>query len=146
MVNHKHFLELNDCMAFVIQMANFPGPFCEAAGINSEITVLKAHSSLPRVGKEKLVKGIIVELNDFRKEKKLSWDTFYQWIMEICSMLPSLSALKVSLGRFDDKKRLLRKNKQHSMLMNEPFLVCKQKAPVVTPRLEVVVLAQVNQS
>ena len=146
-------------MAFVIQMTNFPGPFCEAAGITVK-SLLKGHSSLPRVGKEKLVKGIIVELNDFRKEKKLSWDTFYQWITEICydvSMLPSLSALKVSLSRFDGKRRLLRKNKQHSMLhelMNEPFLVCttvrcKQKAPVVTPRLdptEVVVLAQVNQS
>ena len=68
-------------MAFVIQMENFPGPFCEAAGITVK-SLLKGHSSLPRVGKEKLIKGIIVELNDFRKEK-LSWDTFYQWIMEI---------------------------------------------------------------
>ena len=67
------------------------------------------------------------------------------------SMLPSLSALKVSLRHFDGKRRLLRKNKQHSMLhelMNEPFLVvrCKQRA---TPRLdpaEVEVLAQVNQT
>ena len=53
-------------MAFVIQMANFPRPFCEAAGITVK-SLLKGYSSLPRVEKEKLVKGIIVELNDFRK-------------------------------------------------------------------------------
>ena len=108
-------------------MVNFPGPFCESAGITVG-SLLKPGSSLPRVGKENFVKVIVVDLNDFRKEKKISWDTFYQWIMQICydsSKLPTLSAVKVSLSRSDDKRRLLLKNKQLSMLhalMSEPFL------------------------
>ena len=116
-------------------MVNFPGPFCESAGITVE-SLLKPGSSLPRVGKENFVKGIVVELNDFRKEKKISWDTFYQWIMQVCydtSKLPSLSAVKVNLSRFDDKRRLLRKNKQHGMLhalMSEPFLGDKRRMTV----------------
>ena len=141
-------------------MVNFPGPFCESAGITVE-SLLKPGSSLPRVGKENFVKGIVVELNDFRKEKKISWDTFYQWIMQVwydTSKLPSLSAVKVNLSRFDDKRRLLRKNKQHGMLhalMSEPFLGekrrmtvrCQQRVPAgALDSVEVAVLAEVNQS
>ena len=143
-------------------MVNFPGPFCEAAGLTVK-TLLKPGSSLPRVGKENFVKGIVVELNDFRKKKKISWETFYQWMTELCydvSMLPSLSAVKVSLSHFDDKRQLLHKNKQHSMLyalMSEPFLGvkrcklmtvrCKQQAPAgAVDSAKVAVLTQVNQS
>ena len=65
-------------MAFFIgQMAKFPGPFCEATGITVKSLVMK-DSSHPHVGKEKFVKGIVLELNDLRKEKKISWDKFYQ--------------------------------------------------------------------
>ena len=116
-------------------MANFQGPFCESAGIKVE-SLLKPGSSLPCLGKEKFVRGIICELNDFRKEKKISWEMFYEWIMQICydtSKLPTLSAVKVSLSRYGDKRRLLRKNKQHSVLhalMNEPFLSEKRRMTV----------------
>ena len=145
-------------MAFLIQMTTFPGPFCEAAGITVK-SLLKDHGSLPRFGKEKLLKGIIVELNDFCKEKKMSWDTFYQWVAKLCydiSMLPSISALRVTLGRLDNKRRSLRRNKQHTMLydlMSEPFfgekstIQSKQQVIKMTPGLDPagVVLIQVNQ-
>ena len=83
---------------------------------------------LPRGGKENFSKGIIGELNDFRKEKKMLWDKFYQWVTELCydaSMSPSISDLKVSLDCFDSKRRSLRRNKQWRLLydlMSEPFL------------------------
>ena len=112
---------------------------------------------LPCGGKENLSKGIIVELNDFHKEKKMLWDKFYQWVTELCydaSMSPSISDLKVSLDRFDSKRRSLHRNKQQSLLydlMSEPFLGEKstiQSKQQVTPRLDpaiVVALTQVNE-
>ena len=81
--------------------------------------------------------------------------------MQVCydsSKLPTLSAVKVSLSRFDDKRRLLHKNKQPGMLhalMSEPFLSekrrmtvrCQQRVPAdALDSVEVAVLAEVNQS
>ena len=125
----------------------------------SGITLMKASSPLPRIGKDEFLKGIVFELNDFRKENRISWDAFYQWMRKLCYdilMLPSLSAVKVSLSRLDSKRRLLHRNKQHSMLhelLSDPFLGEKgwtwpvpHKQQVLSKVLDPVALARVNQS
>ena len=96
-----------------------------------------------------------------KKRKSHGTCLLIEWIMQVCydiSKIPSLSAVKVSLSCFDDKRKLLHKNKQHGMLhalMSEQFLGekrrmtvrCQQRVPAgALDSVEVAVLAEVNQS
>ena len=80
----------------------YPGPHCKLAGIQVCDTLLSAHK-LKKLTKGNLTKGVLSELNDFRKEHDISWSIFHQWIVQLKFIRGeddiNLVSLKVSLSR-----------------------------------------------
>ena len=86
----------------------YPGPHCKQVGILCDTLLSSRKLKLKKLTKGALTKGVVSELNDFRKENDISWD---QWIVHI-----NLASLKVSLSRLDKKRAELKRNKEHSKL------------------------------
>ncbi len=114
---------------------NYPGPFCEHAGILCDALTSNS-SDLPVLSEDDIIKGIA-----------LSWENVYGWITRLYpdpSILPTASTLKVSITRLQSKVKELKRNKSHSKLrdiMNEPLIGkgCQRKKDTVvqcvkTPR------------
>lgn len=101
--------------------ADFPGEHCKHAAICEENLLC---NSLTRLS-EPLTKGIIYELNIFRKRHQLSWDTLYVWLSQLSpEPLPTLSAVRTCVSRLEKKYQQLSKNKQHEQkqsLFREPL-------------------------
>ena len=52
----------------IMAALNYPGPFCERLGILTDsLTVSTDMSTLPTIESEEFNKGVVLELNDFRK-------------------------------------------------------------------------------
>lgn len=92
----------------------FPGPLCESHGISS-LALGSSMGLITTLSKAGLTKGIALELNKFRSDNNFTWDDFYGWISELYSddsSLPSLSVLRVSVGRIEKKAKELKRNKR----------------------------------
>ena len=94
----------------------YPGPHCKQVGILCD-TLLSCKLKLKKLAKEALTKGVLSELNDFRKENDISWETFHQWVIQLKGEDDvNLASLKVSLSRLDKKRAELKRNKELSKL------------------------------
>ena len=92
----------------------YPGPHCKQVGILCDTLLSSRKLKLTKVA---LIKGVVSELNDFRKENDISWDIFHQWIVQLKGEDDvNLASLKVSLSRLDKKRAELKRNKEHSKL------------------------------
>ena len=95
----------------------YPGPHCEQVGIFCDTLLSSCKLKLKKLTKGALTKGVLSELNDFRKENDISWDIFHQWIVQLKGEDDiNLASLKVSLSRLDKKRAELKRNKEHSKL------------------------------
>ena len=94
----------------------YPGPHCKQVGIFCD-TLLSSHNlKLNKLTKGALTKGVLSELNDFRKENDISWDIFHRWIVQLKGEDDiNLASLKVSLSRLDKKRTELKRNKEHAL-------------------------------
>jgi hypothetical protein len=104
---------------YVLLMATFayPGPHCKEVGILCDTLLSSDKLKLKKLTKGALTKGVLSELNDFRKENDISWDICYQWIVQLKGEDDiNLASLKVSLSRLDKKRAELKRNKEHSKL------------------------------
>ena len=92
----------------------YPGPHCQEAGIRCD--VLLSVRKLKKLTRGILTKGMVCELNDFRKESDIPWHTFHQWIIQLTGEDVNLSSLKVSISRLNKKRTELVRNKEHTKL------------------------------
>ena len=104
----------------------YPGPYCLESGILTDALLTDLHA-LPVLEGGTINKGIVLELNAFRRQNGISWDVFNSWLKHLCSatlVLPSLSAMKVKISRIEGKVKELKWNKKHEKLHElnmEPF-------------------------
>ena len=109
-----------------------PGPLCEELGLYGEMLLLDSIELTNPVDQEKITKGVIFELSQFRKSHNVSWNTFDTWMKSICpgSSLPQLPALKSYIGRIETKIKQLKRNhrdEEIKSVMKEPFLKERQQ-------------------
>ena len=67
-------------------------------------------------------RGILYELNTYRRANNHTWNDFYGWVP-----LPSLGLIKVAVSRLEKKCSELSQNKhpdQIQALFHEPFVMC----------------------
>ena len=55
-----------------------PGPLCEELELYGEMLLLDSIELTNPVDQEKITKGVIFELSQFRKSHNVSWNTFVQ--------------------------------------------------------------------
>ena len=109
-----------------------PGPLCEELGLFGEMLLLDSIELTDPVDEEKITKGVIFELSQFRKSHNVSWNAFDAWMKLICPglSLPQLPALKSYIGRIETKIKQLKRNHRNEEMksvMKEPFLKeCQQ--------------------
>jgi len=104
-----------------------PGPLCEELGISGEILVPDTIGLMPAIDHSKITKGVILELNQFRKSNNLSWNHFHAWMtaLYLRSTLPSLSVIRSSIYRIENKVKQLKRNHHNddiTLLTSEPFI------------------------
>ena len=107
----------------------FPGPRCKNANISIERLM---DGGVCKLSRQDFTKGILCELNQYRKANDISWEEFYSWILKLTEeTVPKLATLKVTLSRLDKSCAKLKKNKQQDkleLLMDESVLVsCKEQ-------------------
>ena len=56
--------------------ANSPGPLCEELGLYGEVLALNSIALMPILDRKSITKGVLLELNQFRKDNNLPWSTF----------------------------------------------------------------------
>ena len=121
---------------------NFPGP-----RKNANISIERLmDGDVCKLSCDDFTKGILYELNQYRKAKNINWEDFYGWIQALTEeKVPKLATLKVTLSRLDKACVKLKRNKRHDnleLLMDESGLVncaeekrdcpCAVMNPVVT--------------
>ena len=119
---------------------NYPGPFCEQLGILTDaLTVSTDISALPIIETEEFNKGVVLELNEFRRDNNIPWEQFYSWIKQLCcDIVPSLHSIQVKINRLESKLKEFKRNKLHSALSelkSEPFFelhnLCDEQHPKI---------------
>ena len=120
---------------------DYPGPFCEQLGILSDaLTVSTDISALPIIETEEFNKGVVLELNEFRRNNNIPWEQFYSWIKQLCcDIVPSSHSIQVKINRFESKLKEFKRNKLHgalSELKSEPELhnLCDEQRPKVVTK------------
>ena len=93
-------------MSFPLQsMAalDYPGPYCLESGILTD-ALLTDVRSLPVLKGKVINKGIVLELNAFRRQNNIAWDVFDSWLKHLCSTasIPSIPAMKVKISRIEN--------------------------------------------
>ena len=98
---------------------NYPGPFCEQVGILTDaLTASGDISTLPTIEVEEFNKGVVLELNEFRKNNNIPWEQFYSWIKQLCcDIVPSLHYIQVKINRIEGKLKQFKRNKLHDALL-----------------------------
>ncbi|XP_065893139.1 uncharacterized protein [Dysidea avara] len=109
-----------------------PGPLCEELGLCGEILVLDTIGLMPTIDQKKITKGVVLELNQFRKGNNLSWNHFHAWMIALYSRstLPSLSVIRSSIYRIENKVKQLKRNHHNDdiiILTSEPFITACNK-------------------
>ena len=104
-----------------------PGPLCEEIGLYEEMLVLDTIALMPIVDQRRITKGVVLELNQFRKSNNFSWNNFHAWMTALCprSTLPSLAVMKSSIYRIESKVKQLKRNHHNddvNLLTNKPFI------------------------
>lgn len=103
---------------------NFPGPRCKNANISVEELM---DGDVCKLNRDDFSKGILHELNQYRKVNNINWEDFYGWIQALTEeKVPKLATLKVTLARLDKACVKLTRNKEHDklqQLMDESALV-----------------------
>ena len=107
-----------------IQGGDFPGPRCKNANISIEGHM---SSDVYKLSCDDFSKGILYELNQYRKANNVNWEDFYGWIQALTEeKVPKLATLKVTLSRLDKTCVKHKRNKQQDkleILMDESGLV-----------------------
>ena len=103
---------------------SYPGPCCKNANISIEELM---DGDVCKLNCDDFTKGILYELNQYRKVNNIDWEDFYGWIQALTEeKVPKLATLKVTLSRLDKTCIKLTKNKEHDKLerlMNESALI-----------------------
>ena len=108
------------------------GEFCIQAGISADDII---GCNLRKLT-QPLNKGVMYELNCFRRNNDYNWFDFYTWIEKLHGSdccLPSLGSIKVSIGRLEKKRSELSRNKESDQiecLFREPFFSSVMKVDV----------------
>ena len=93
---------MNVCStAFYVRLFTIDGSICvscKQVGIFCDTLLSSRKLKLKKLTKGALTKGVLSELNDFRKENDISWDIFHQWIVQLKEDDINLASLKVSLS------------------------------------------------
>ena len=107
----------------------FPGMHCKNAGISIEGLM---DGTVLKLSCKDFTKGILCELNQYRKANNVPWQEFYCWMQMLTDeTVPNLATLKVTLTRLEKTCVKLRKEKQRSKL--EKLL--NQTAPITSKEL-----------
>ena len=61
----------------------YPGPHCKQVGILCDTLLSSCKLKLKKLTEEALARGVLSELNDFRKENDTSWHVFHQQIVQL---------------------------------------------------------------
>ena len=109
---------------------NSPGPLYEEIGLYAEVLVLDSIELISTIDREKISKGVVLELSQFRKSNNFSWNKFHSWMKAICPemTLQPLSAMKTSIYRIENKIKQLKRNHHDdsiAVIKNEPFITEK---------------------
>ena len=74
---------------------DYPGPYCLESCILTD-ALLTDTRSLPVLEGKVMNKGIVLELNAFRRQNNIAWDVLDSWLKYICSTasIPSLLAIR----------------------------------------------------
>ena len=103
---------------------SFPGPRCKNANISIERLM---DGDVCKLSCDDFTKGILYELNQYRKANNINWEDFYGWIQALTEeKVPKLATLKVTLSRLDKACVKLKINKRQDnleLLMDESGLV-----------------------
>lgn len=106
----------------------YPGPHCKEANISIEGLM---EGDLTKLSRCNFTKGILWELNQYRKLNNVHWEDFYDWILVLTEVkVLKLSTLKVNVCRLEKSCSSLKKNKQNDrlqLLLNEPALACSKE-------------------
>ena len=101
------------------------GECCRQAGISEDD--ITTHALAEKLT-QPLSKGVIYELNRFRKNNGYTWSDFYDWVKQLYGndeTLPTLGSVKVAISRLEKKCSELSRNKhsdQIEALFLEPFI------------------------
>ena len=104
-----------------------PGPLCKEIGLYGEMLAFNTIALMPIVDQRRITKGVVLELNQFRKSNNFSWNNFHAWMTALCprSTLPSLAVMKSSIYRIESKVKQLKRNHHNddvNLLTNKPFI------------------------
>lgn len=64
------------------------GPLCEEIGLYSEMLALESLALMPTVDQVKITKGVVLELSQFRRSNKFSWNEFHSWMKQYIQHQP----------------------------------------------------------
>ena len=71
----------------------FPGPCCKNANISEGLM----DGDISKLSFDDFSKGILYELNQYRKTNSVNWEDFYNWIQVLTKeKVPKLVTLKVT--------------------------------------------------
>ena len=87
---------------------NYPGPFCRQIGILTDALISNV-STLPVLKGDELNKGVVLELNEFRRSSNISWEQFYSWLCALADNIPPLHTVQVKINRLESKLKELEK-------------------------------------
>ena len=102
---------------------DYLGPFCRQIGILTDALISKT-STLPVLKGEELNKGVVLELNEFRRSNNISWEQFYSWLCALVDNIQPLHTIQVKINRLESKLKELKRNKRQDALPelnSEPF-------------------------
>ena len=94
--------------------SEYLGEFCVQAGLSADDII---GCNLRKLA-QPLSKGVMYELNCFRRSNDYSWINFYTWIEKLCGSdcLPPLGSIKVTIGRLEKMRSELSRNKQSDQI------------------------------
>ena len=69
----------------------FPGPRCKNANISIERLM---DGGVCRLSRQDFTKGILCELNQYRKANDISWEEFYSWILKLTEETTKIGNIK----------------------------------------------------
>ena len=83
----------------VSKEGSYPGPRCKNANISIEELM---DGDVCKLNCDDFTKGILHELNQYRKVNNIDWEDFYGWIQALTEeKVPKLATLKVTLSRLN---------------------------------------------
>ena len=121
-------------------MATYPGPLCEAAGVQIAdlLVVSDLYNPFDKKPIPNLSNGIVLELVSLKTEKKLTWSDVLRWISSLTgedlsgvtvnwltSKVNRLKTKRTELLKAKKDKSTSSRDERISALLKEPFAIIK---------------------